>query len=179
MDEHLINLLSTVALVSIPTVAVAGGFYMAVRAFMQRDQQIRLLELQTATHKDTRMLRLQAYERLILFLERITPGALISRVMDSEMISHELQLAMILSIRGEYEHNLTQQLYISSETWQVVVQAKDEMIKTVAVIATQYPPDITAQQLAKSMLESIAQADMTLPTVTAIEHLKAEARAMM
>jgi hypothetical protein len=158
---------------------VGLGIYLAMRMFFRRDQQIKLLDIRASSDKETRMLRLQAYERMVIFLERIAPAAAISRVMDPHMVNNELQLAVIRDIRSEFEHNLSQQLYISSDAWHLIAQAKDEIIKAIGLIANHMPADTDAQQVARVILESIAKSGQMLPNQTALEYLKNEARELM
>lgn len=179
MDASVINLISNVCLVTIPAALIGMGLYMAIRAFIRRDQELRLLELRISSSKETRMLKLQAYERMALFLERIAPAAIISRVLEPDMINHELQLAMIRSIRSEFEHNLSQQIYISSDAWNIIVSAKDELTKAIGMIAAQVPADATGQQTGRVILESISKSGQMLPTQTALEFLKNEAREIL
>ncbi len=179
MDISLLSVISNILLVTIPSVSIGVGLYMVIRAYIRRDQDLRLLEIRATTNKETRMLRLQAYERMVLFLERISPASVISRVMDPEMVNHELQLAMIRAIRSEFEHNLSQQMYISSDAWHLIVSAKDEIIKAIGMIASHLPADTGAQQVARVILDSVERSGQMLPNVTALEYLKNEARELM
>ena len=179
MDISLLNVVSNVLLVTIPALVVGGGLYLVVRAYIRRDQELRLLEIRAGSGKETRLLRLQAYERMVLFLERLSPAAVISRVLDPDMVNHELQLAMIRDIKSEFEHNLSQQLYVSSEAWNLIVSAKDEIIKAIGMIASHMPADTGGQQVARVILESVERSGQMLPNHTALEYLKNEAREMM
>ena len=179
MDISLLNLISNFILVTAPAVTIGIGLYLVIRAFIRRDQDLRVLEIRASVGKETRMLRLQAYERMALFLERISPGAVISRVLTSDMVNHELQLAMIRDIRSEFEHNLTQQLYISSDAWNLIVSAKDEIIKAIGLIASHMPADTAGPQVARVILESMDKSGQMLPNHTALEYLKNEARGLM
>jgi hypothetical protein len=179
MDIAVYKAVFTLILVTVPTALIGGGMYLIVRAFVRRDQELRVLEVRAAAGRDTHMLRLQSYERMVLFLERISPGAVIARVLNPDMINHELQLAMIRDIRSEFEHNLTQQLYISSDAWQLIVSAKDEIIKAIGLIASHMPADTGGQQVARVILESIDKSGQMLPNQTALEYLKNEARGLM
>jgi hypothetical protein len=179
MDASALNLISNVCLVTIPAAFVGAGLLMALRTFVTRDQELRLIELRYAANKETKLLKLQAYERMAIFLERIAPGAVLSRVLEQDMINHELQLAVIRSIRSEFEHNLSQQIYISSDAWNLIVSSKDELIKAVGMIAAQVPSDATGQQVGRVILEAISKSGQALPTQTALEFLKNEAREIM
>jgi hypothetical protein len=179
MNITILTLLSNVLLVTIPSLIIGISLYLIIRAYIRRDQGLRMLELRDAANKETRMLRLQAYERMVLFLERISPAALITRVLDADMVNHEMQLAMIRTIKSEYEHNLSQQLYISSDSWNLIVSAKDEIIKAISMIGAQVPSDASGQQVGRVILESISRAGQMLPNQTALEYLKNEARGLM
>ena len=179
MDTSVLTLVLDICLVTIPASLVGMGLYMAIRTFIRRDQDLRLIELRVSINKETRLLKLQAYERMAMFLERIAPSAVISRVLEPDMINHELQLAVIRSIRSEFEHNLSQQIYISSDAWNLVVSSKDELIKAIGMIAAQVPADATGQQVGRIILESISKSGQILPTQTALEFLKNEARGLL
>jgi hypothetical protein len=179
MDISLYKILFAIILVIVPTILIGGGMFLIVRAFIRRDQDLKILDIRASNSKDTRMLKFQAYERMVLFLERISPASVIGRVLDSDMVNHELQLAMIRDIRSEFEHNLSQQLYISSDAWNLIASAKDEIIKAVGLIASHMPADATGPQVARVMLESIDKSGQMLPNQTALEYLKNEARELM
>jgi len=176
MDTTVLNVISDAILVTVPTVTIGGGLYLVVKSYIRRDQELRIIELRATAGKETRLLRLQAYERMVLFLERISPAAVISRVLHPSMVNHELQLAIVQDIRAEFEHNLSQQLYISSDAWHLIVSAKDEIIKAVGMIAAQMPADSGAQQVARVILDSVDKSGHMLPNMTALEYLKNEAR---
>jgi hypothetical protein len=178
MDTSILTIVGDICLVTIPAALVAGGIYKTMQAFIRRDQELKLIEIRATSNKDIKLLRLQAYERMILFLERIDPAATISRVIDPDMLNHEFQVAMMRNIRSEFDHNLSQQLYISSDAWNLIVSAKDEMIKLVGLIGSKVPAEATAQQVSRVILEGIANSGHQLPNKTALEFLKEEARQM-
>ena len=74
---------------------------------------------------------IQAFERLVLYLERIRFSVLVKRVYAPGMSRSDLQFAMIQNIQDEFEHNLAQRLYVSEELWMMVVLTKDEALKSV------------------------------------------------
>lgn len=92
------------------------------------------------------------------------------------MLASELQYAMVKNIREEFEHNLSQQIYISSDAWNLILQAKEEMTKTVNLFGTQLPSDASAGQFINALFSGIQSANMPLPTEHALEFLKAECR---
>ncbi|MDX9751716.1 MAG: hypothetical protein RBT71_11590, partial [Flavobacteriales bacterium] len=91
----------------------------------------RMAELRKEDRRQTLPLRLQAYERLTLFLERMQPGALVLRVHQSNMSAGTLHAQLVATIREEFEHNVTQQVYVGDAVWEKVRQVKEEMIRLV------------------------------------------------
>jgi hypothetical protein len=161
---------------TIPALIVFLTAYFLLTRYMQKDATAKAIEMKLKRDKEIVMLRLQAYERLALFLERISPANVISRVRTPDMIGSELQYGMVKNIREEYEHNLSQQIYISSTSWNLIVAAKDEIIRTVNLIAQQLPPDASSGQLINAIFTGIANANAPLPTEHALEFLKSECR---
>lgn len=153
--------------------------YRLLRAQQEKEVQLRLLQWKLEGGKEMKMLRLQAYERLILYMERISPASLVPRTFQSDMLSQEFQLALISAIRSEYEHNLSQQMYISNQSWKLVTDAKDEIIKTISLIAAQCPPDTPSGDLARRILQAVVEVNLPLPTRTAMDALKEEVRQML
>lgn len=76
-------------------------------------------------------LKIQAFERLVLYLERIRFNVLVKRVFLAGMTPSDFQFALIQNIQDEFEHNLAQRLYVNEETWFLIVLAKDEALKVV------------------------------------------------
>jgi trans-2-enoyl-CoA reductase len=80
---------------------------------------------------------------------------------------------MIVVIRTEFEHNLTQQIYMSSGAWEMIKNAKEEMIKLVNLVAMKLPEDAPASELTRMVIEA-SSAIKVLPTTLAIEYIKKE-----
>jgi len=161
---------------TLPALIVFMTAYLLLTRYMQKDATSKVIELKMQRDKEIVILRLQAYERLSMFLERMNPVMVISRVRTPDMLASELQYAMVKSIREEYEHNLSQQIYVSSTTWNLIVASKDEIIKTINLIGTQMPPDSSAGSLINALFNGIAAANAPLPTEHALELLKAECK---
>lgn len=120
--------------------------------------------------------RLQAYERLVLFLERINPQSLILRVRQDEMTAPELQMALLLNIRTEFEHNITQQLYVSPMVWNLISTSVEELITVISAVARQMPTDASGLDLSRAILQYFLTNDHTLALHQALESLKTEAQ---
>jgi len=101
-------------------------------------------------------LKLQAYERIILFLERIHPRNSILRFNLQDANALQLQKELIGAIRQEFDHNITQQLYVSNETWNLVKSAKESVLAGINKTASGMTAEATATELAARLLETEA-----------------------
>lgn len=137
-----------------PALIVLYAVYLMLRSFQTaRLQEIR--ELARRQSVDTILPnRLQAYERLVLLLERITPSNLIPRLNNGSYTAHEFQQILIHEIRQEYQHNLAQQIYLSEEAWLYISTAVEDTITLINEIAMRQGDDGTSLDLAKGIFES-------------------------
>ena len=162
--------------VILPAIIVAGSIFLLFRQYLERDTQRRLIELKLENGRTTLPLRLQAYERLTLLLERISPANILVRLNSAGQTATDYHRVLQQEIRAEYEHNFAQQLYISPEAWAQVKQAKENVL-TMVNRAFHSLPD--AQQargtdLARRILEGLMN-DPADPTAQALGVLKQEA----
>lgn len=101
-------------------------------------------------------LRWQAYERLVLFVERIRPNGLLVRLHEPGMGADALEQLLIASIREEYQHNVTQQLYVREESWALVVQLKETTFALIRQSAAVLPPGASGKELSQQVLQRVA-----------------------
>jgi hypothetical protein len=118
-------------------------------------------------------LRLQACERIILFLERISPGNVVMRLIQPDLSARQLQALIMKTIREEFEYNLSQQLYISPKAWELVKNAKEETLKTINVAAGRAGDNAPGSELVKNVFE-VALDSGQLPVDQAIGEVKKE-----
>ena len=123
------------------------------KRFFEQEEKRRIFELQKNSAKIATPIRFRAYERLILFLERITPENLVLRVQQHDMDAMHLHTELLKTIRMEYEHNLSQQLYVSQEAWSLVVTAKESLIRILNTTVTRINPSTPALALSKEFIE--------------------------
>ena len=124
-------------------------------------------------------LQLQAYERLILLADRIALPNLINRLNQSGLSAREMQSLLTQHIKQEYEHNVTQQIYVSSDSWDAVRNLKDQNILIINQVASFLPPEATGQDLNRALLEMLVQnPKATLHTVVS-DVLSFEAKKLM
>jgi hypothetical protein len=160
----------------LPALLVAGSIFYLIRQYLDKEQQRRLLELRLENAKTTLPLRLQALERMTLLLERITPSNLLVRLSSAGQTASDYHRLLLQEIRAEYEHNLSQQLYMSPDTWDEVKAAKEHVLTTVtkAYHALPQPQQARATELAKRVLETIIAEEVD-PTERALLAVKREA----
>ena len=115
----------------LPSVIVLICVWVLVHKFLKNWENQRKQETIRLIKKNTLPLRLQAYERMTLFLERITIDSLLIREKDNELDSREFHQKLLQAVRSEYEYNLTQQIYLSPESWQIVKNAKEGVVKMI------------------------------------------------
>lgn len=121
-----------------------------------RSQELTRAQLENDRKKEKEKtmtgIKLQAYERMTLFLERINLSNLLTRVRVPGQKSGDLHAKLLRSIREEYEHNMSQQLYISDRAWEMIKAAKEDIIRTVNMAAAKVKQDDDAAMLAKELL---------------------------
>lgn len=123
-------------------------------------------------------LRLQAYERLVVFLERIKPESLIARINEPGLQVKDVRLLMVHSIQAEYEHNLSQQIYVSKASWEAVCNAKEQLVNLINSIAGKTDPNGDGRILDRQLLE-LSLHEKEFPIRTALSILNDEAKKLM
>lgn len=159
----------------LPATAVFVAVYVVIKSFLADAQKKRDYELKKNTQGVVLPLKIQAYERLVIYLERIHPNSLVVRVNKNGMNSHQLQLELIKTIKSEYEHNLSQQIYLSAGSWELIKNAKEELIKLINISSTKVPQDTPSNELAMMILNIAANLQKKLPNEVALEYVKREA----
>ena len=172
--ENLIQVL----LYFVPALLVLGTCYLLLKKYLDNEQKMKLLSLKRDMQGTTLPLRLQAYERLAVFLERITPNSLLFRVQKPNQTVRELQGDLLNTIRAEFEHNLSQQIYVSPRAWELTKNAKEDIIRIVNIAATQLNPQNPAMELSKNVFEVIIKTE-SMPTQKALDQIKTEVRQML
>ena len=158
------------------TIALTGWiFYLLVKRHFENTQKERLLQMKADERNETLRvvtpIRLQAYERMALFLERISPNSLVLRCYQPGMDLKLLQGVMTKNIRDEWEHNLSQQVYVSADLWTHIREAKDEMVNLINSAAVSLTDTDDPTRLAASIFASSTEHS---PVDTALETLHKE-----
>ena len=166
--------MNTVAIILVsvlPSLIVAVSAFFIVKYFIENDQKKRVLELKFQSKNITTHVRLQAYERMALFLERIEPNQLLFRVNNPELTAAQMQTVLLSTIRSEYEHNMSQQIYISPEVWESIKRAKENVVNAINIAAGKLSPEAMAIDLDSAIFQITATES---PVAAAMKNLKKE-----
>jgi hypothetical protein len=163
---------------TLPALIVFFTAWILLRNMIRNDQDKRRQEQVLQNARTVTPIKLQAYERIVLFLERISMESLLVRVSTPDMSSAQLHTALLTTIRSEFEHNLSQQIYMSPQSWEVVKNARSNTIKTINNEAEKMPPTATGIDLSRQLLTRIMELEKE-PTRVAIDFLKDEVARMI
>ncbi|NCD68171.1 DUF7935 family protein [Mucilaginibacter agri] len=136
---------------------VVGISFYFIKPYIIRSERIQILEMKRAISNQVLPLRLQAYERMVLFIERINPANLLVRVNAPDYTPQELYSMVLADIRNEYQHNISQQIYISSEAWATIKKVKDDTINLIGNIIRTLPQGATGTDASKIILAHLSQ----------------------
>lgn len=158
----------------IPALIVLLATWIVMYKLFQNEQQKREWELKKAAQKEISPIRLRAYERLALVLERTQPEHLLMDLDVSQFTVPQLQQRLLQTIRLEFDHNISQQIYVSEQVWDKIVAARGQMLAFVSAMAMQLPDESTSLDYAKTLLTAYSTNGETA-NETALHALKEEA----
>jgi len=159
----------------LPAVIVGLISFYFFNSYSKNEENRRRFLLLREKQKTSLPIRLQAYERLALFLERISPGKILFRVQATSEDAESYASLLIANIEQEFEHNLAQQIYISNECWDYIKTAKNATITIIRKAAAK--EDIkTADELREIVLRSLI--DKQPPTDAALSYIKKEVKSL-
>lgn len=159
----------------LPSLVVLAMAWLMLREFLKSEKEKYQFDVKAANHKVIAPLKIQAYERIVLYLERIIPNNLVLRVNIPGMTAVQLKVALLKSIREEFDHNLSQQLFISSHAWELVKNAKEDLINTINIASASLNGNTGSADLSKAIFDKYL-AQKNSPIDMAIEYLKEEMR---
>jgi len=132
------------------------AFYL-IKPYLDKSERIQLLEFKKSVANQTLPLRLQAYERVILLMERINPENMLIRLNGSAYSATELHSIIIAEVRNEFQHNITQQIYVSSRAWGVAKRVKEDTLNIATNAINSLPENATGFDLGKMILVQLSQ----------------------
>jgi hypothetical protein len=149
----------------VPASVVLYAAYLLVRTQVQKEVDLKALEVRGKSIENVLPIRLQAYERMALFLERISPQNLLVRLTAGGMTAREFHQLLLQEIRNEFNHNVSQQVYMSQEVWDLIRNAKEDLIVSINDAAGDVLPDASSLDLSKKIFEK-----SMIKTVDPINH---------
>lgn len=161
----------------IPAALVLYGMYLTVKLLLEREADRHRYDVQGRYTEIVVPIRLQAYERMVLFLERISPNNLLLRLNGSSTTTLEFQQRLLQEIRDEYYHNLSQQVYMTENAWDHVQASMNDVSTLINQASGDVHPDAPAIELSRKIFERIIQRDRQ-PTADALKIVKAEIQQM-
>lgn len=157
----------------LPSAIMFIGVYFIIQNFLESEFRKMEFKYRNDNKKFISPIKLQAYERMITYLERINLSNLVMNSYQSKMNAKQLQMAMLDAIRKEYDHNISQQLYISGNTWKLIKSAREETVKVIKSCGDQLNDKASGVELSQFILELVAKTEK-LPSDVAIDALKNE-----
>lgn len=160
MDTGVIDGLLEIVKLLVPAAAAILGVKYTLNAFTEKEIARQKAEMKIKETEIILPIRLQAYERICMLIERISPQNLVPRVNKGSMTAPELQRALMQEIRNEVNHNLSQQVYISPMAWKLTKQSA-EAVKGLVLACTRDLPQqaVTGNDLARKILEATMALD--------------------
>lgn len=164
----------------LPALIVLISTYLIVNKFLIKEIERKRLAIFQKNINLTMQLRMQAYERLSIFVERMKVQSLLSRHYTQGASVQDLQLAMVQSIRAEFEHNVSQQIYVSSEVWQTIKSVTEQEITMINQMGSEFELGVPAIELVKKITEYMSEeSDDNLPTYIALHAINSEAKLVL
>ncbi|HYG03332.1 MAG TPA: hypothetical protein VD927_12860 [Chryseosolibacter sp.] len=157
----------------IPASVVLYAVYLLVKSFTQKEIDLKNLEVRGSNLATILPIRLQAYERMTLFLERVAPHNMLIRLNTASIPSREFHQLLLAEIRNEYNHNVAQQVYIGEDVWNLIKGAKEDLILTINEAAAEMPQEASSLDLSKKIFEKTINKSID-PIGHAISELKKE-----
>ena len=156
-----------------PASLVLYTAYLMLRGFLNKQLEENRLQIQQKNQEVVAPIRLQAYERVCLLLERISPNNLIPRLNNPEFSAKEFQQVLISEIREEFNHNLSQQIYMSADAWSYVSGAVEKLLSMINEVGNSITDEDKSLTLAQRIFEKYMQEQEDI-TKQAIDFLKKE-----
>jgi hypothetical protein len=172
MDDS-INSFWEILRIVLPALIVFLTAYFLFRDMLENSQKQREFELRVKNRNKVTPVRLQAYERLALLLERISPQSLLMRIPTNNVNAYEYHQQLLAQIRQEFEHNLSQQIYVSAIMWETIRGARENLIGIINRSAEEIGDKAPAYALSKKILENYIDEE-NQPVVIAMNELKKE-----
>ena len=160
-----------IATYTLPAIITGGVAYGLLHKFFKNEESKRKFELLRENQRLGLPIRLQAYERIVLFLERINPINLMMRVEPNSLDAQNYATLLIHTIQTEYEHNIAQQIYFTHESWEIILKAKNSIITQIRRFSIEGEV-ASGEELRTKLLQELTQTESA--SAVAISFIKEE-----
>jgi hypothetical protein len=143
----------------IPAFIVMMTAYLLIDKMLVNEDKRRKSELLKKNQSTVLPIRLRAYERIMLLIERTNPESMLINVIKPGMQCIEFQTQLLQFIRSEFEHNFSQQIYVSEELWEAITNTRNNLVKIINTAASKFNPDDSATRLAELILTIYNEVD--------------------
>ena len=162
----------------LPSLVVFLILYLMMRTWFRNQMKMKMLDAHDENSQFSRPLKIQAYERLMLFCERVSLQNLLLRMQSNNMSAKDLKSTLVLSIQQEFEYNLSQQLYVSEQLWQIIKLAKNQLIEIITHVGTKVSSNATAEDFSQQLILFV-ESQKKDPIETAKAAIKKEASLLL
>lgn len=159
----------------IPVIILVIAGWIFIKYYLKTEKEKLIVRIGLKNKELITPVRLQAYERMVLLLERMEPSKIVLRNVSLGQNASQLQQNLINNIKEEFDHNLSQQLYISSEAWVLIKSAYESILASINDAAAKVAADAPAADLAQKIFETEVDSAASEKD-KALEFLKNEAR---
>jgi hypothetical protein len=137
---------------TLPSLVLFLTVFFLMKSYLKNSISLEAMKLRAGKKSETLPIRIQAYERLMLFCERINIEQLVYRLREPGMKVKDLQSILMIAVQQEYEHNLSQQIYASSNLWKIIELAKNEVLNTIVTTADNFDRDEDALSYSNALI---------------------------
>jgi hypothetical protein len=150
--ETFINVILEIIKITVPALIVFLTVNSIMKNYLEKQYQLKLLENKQNNKNTTTPMRFQAYERLSLFCERISIPNLLLRLREKGQTAAELKLKLLMTVQQEFEYNITQQVYLSDQLWQIIKLSKEDVMNIISVVAEKIDPKAPSEELSSALI---------------------------
>jgi hypothetical protein len=160
---------------TIPGILVFVATYFSIKQFLDDRLRRESLRQRGENSKMTLPLKLQAYERLILLCDRLTITNLLIRLRTTGMSVADLRGSLMIAVQQEFDHNVSQQLYVSETLWQILILARQQTLNLITSSASGLDPGAADDAYVQALLENAERVGEQPPLQQAIMAIRMEA----
>lgn len=163
--------------IALPALIVAFISYYLIREMLTKQVLMQEQKIRQERQDAVTPLRMQAYERLSILVERLSLSGLLMRNRNDEMKAITFKIALLMAIQQEFEHNISQQIYVSDKLWQILEATRDDLVQFIELVSNKLPKDASSLELAEALMAYQAQRESN-PIATAQMAIRKEATSL-